>query len=267
MSRKFFVAICGLIIGLSSAGLAAADEGVYVGIRGDVSFLNDSQVSAPQRPGYPSALDVVTKSKTGFAVRGAVGYAFHDTDFRIEGEIGYRRNGLSSMNVNSPGTLVDISAEVVAARAGLPPLASGDDYDYADLPSDLRPLAQNGVPGTVDISGSAEAITLMANGYYDFHLPSGLKPYIGAGLGVAILSANVEGFGRTLTDDSDTVFAYQGIVGVGYEVSMGGMPVTLLLDYSYFGSQNPTLTSKATGTEFEAEFDAHYVGLGALVFF
>ena len=271
MSRKLFILVCVVFLVLSSASLVSADYGPYVGVRGDVSFLNDSDVSAPQRPGYPSALDLTAATKTGYAVRGAVGYAFQNS-FRLEAEIGYRNNGLTGIDIRSPGTLVDISAEGVAAtvnqRAGYLVYADPSMVDYKDLLTDgHKALAHEGAKGKKDISGKAEALTLLVNGYYDFHLESGLKPYVGAGMGVAFLSADAEGFGRKLTDDSDAVFAYQAFAGVGYEVNVGGQPVTFLLDYSYFASQNPTITGKTTGTEFEFEFNGHYLGLGALFFF
>ena len=270
MSRKLFILVCVVFLVLSSASLVSADYGPYVGVRGDVSFLNDSEVSAPQRSGYPSALDLTAATKTGYAVRGAVGYAFQNS-FRLEAEVGYRNNGLTGIDIRSPGTLVDVSAEGVAAKInavapGTYP-ADTSTLDYKHLLDPHRPLAEAAAKGKHDISGKAEAITLLLNGYYDFHLESGLKPYVGAGMGVAFLSADAEGFGRKLTDDSDTVFAYQAFAGVGYEVDLGGRPVTLLLDYSYFASQNPTIKGKTTGTEFEFEFNGHYVGLGALFFF
>ncbi len=92
----------------------------------------------------------------------------------------------------------------------------------------------------------------MANGYYDFHFDSGLKPYIGAGVGVSFLSVEAElsggqAAGRKLVDDSDAVFAYQAFAGIGYEIQVAGRPVTMLLDYSYFANQDPSFKGLTSG--------------------
>ncbi len=274
MLRSLFILISALIMGISSAGLVFADRGFYIGGRGDVSFLNGADTKGPSGD-YPTPLDLTADTKTGFAVRGAVGYAFHN-NFRLEGEVGYRRNGLDSINVRSAGGFVETAAGAIANRFMLP----ANQSSYATLPTvpdpnnpgqtiDLKAVADQQALGTHDIDGTAEAITLLANAYYDFHFASGLKPYIGGGLGVAFLSADVESTltGTTLLDDSDTVFAYQLFAGVGYEIQVADRPVTLLLDYSYFSSQNPSFQGSTTGNTFETEFTGHYVGLGALVFF
>ena len=271
MFRSLFILISALIMGISSAGLVFADRGFYIGGRGDVSFLNSADTKGPSG-NYPTPLDLTADTKTGFAVRGAVGYAFHN-NFRLEGEVGYRRNGLDSINVRSAGGFVETAAPVVAAevnrRAGQVVYSDPANTTYADLFPTHKAVADQQALGTHDIDGNAEAITLLANAYYDFHFASGLKPYIGGGLGVAFLSADVESTltGTTLLDDSDTVFAYQLFAGVGYEIHVADRPVTLLLDYSYFSSQNPSFTGNTSGNTFETEFTGHYVGLGALVFF
>ena len=259
MSRKLFILVCVVSLVLSSASLVSADYGPYVGVRGDVSFLNDAQVSAGPSEDNP-ALDVTAKTQTGYAVRGAVGYAFQN-NFRLEAEVGYRNNGLNSMDVRSPGGLAQIAID---ASGQFP---AGTPFNKLSEPRQQAILAETNK--THALSGNTEAITLLANGYYDFHLESGLKPYIGAGLGVSFISADVDqvSTGRKLVDDSDAVFAYQAFAGVGYEVNLAGRPVTLLLDYSYFASQNPTVKGATTGGEFEFEFTGHYLGLGALFFF
>ncbi|MFO7964764.1 MAG: outer membrane beta-barrel protein [Desulfobacterales bacterium] len=79
--------------------------------------------------------------------------------------------------------------------------------------------------------------SVMANGYYDFLLFSGITPYIGAGIGLAYHDTDF---------DDDTVFAYQGTVGLAMAVSP-----TIDLDFAYrwFASEEPELG----GVEFDYE--------------
>ena len=70
--------------------------------------------------------------------------------------------------------------------------------------------------------------SLLANAYYDFDAGSGIKPYVGGGLGVA----NTD---RSWTDSSDTNFAWQVGGGLGFKV---GDQTTLDIRYRYFRPVN-----------------------------
>ncbi len=69
------------------------------------------------------------------------------------------------------------------------------------------------------VTGDVNALTFMANGYYDFEMGSPLSPYVGVGLGfvTADIELTAPGFG-TLEISSDE-FAYQFMAGAGYEIS------------------------------------------------
>jgi hypothetical protein len=66
------------------------------------------------------------------------------------------------------------------------------------------------------------AFSAMFNGYYDFHLDkfgaegaiTKLTPFIGAGIGAAVIGADAKIAGARIVDDSDTVFAFQAIAGL-----------------------------------------------------
>ena len=80
---------------------------------------------------------------------------------------------------------------------------------------------------------------IMANIMYDFRFGSPIVPYIGAGAGVAFVDASALG-GST----SSTQFAYQGIIGVGYEID----PMWRInIDGRYFGTTNPTINNPLIG--------------------
>ncbi|MGH6950877.1 MAG: outer membrane protein, partial [Vitreimonas sp.] len=71
--------------------------------------------------------------------------------------------------------------------------------------------------GIVD-DGDVHAWSAMANIFYDFSKGGGLEPYIGVGVGAARLNSRVFDGGITLGEE-DTVFAYQGMIGVAASVT------------------------------------------------
>ena len=70
------------------------------------------------------------------------------------------------------------------------------------------------VSGASQAFGMAkDSIAVMGNLLYDFNAGGTIVPYIGAGAGVAFVKTSA--FNQS---DNSTVFAYQGIVGVGYNI-------------------------------------------------
>ena len=87
-------------------------------------------------------------------------------------------------------------------------------------------------------SGSARATTMMLNALYDFNTGTPWTPYIGAGVGGAYVNMNsVRARDNTFAtvDDSDLVFAYQGIAGVSYDFTNN---LAIKADYRYLGTQS-----------------------------
>ena len=119
--------------------------------------------------------------------------------------------------------------------------------------------------GTTSLGGDTTALSFMGNGYYDFDVGLPVVPYVGAGVGIASVSVNASasfaGFSGDVVDDDDTVFAYQGIVGIAYEFS-GDLAATL--EYRYFATTDPELTESAVlgGDTFETEYASHNVAVG-----
>ncbi len=92
--------------------------------------------------------------------------------------------------------------------------------------------------GTLHYAGAAEVqqTSVMANAYYDFFAHQAFTPYVGAGLGIAFINSRF----NALTNSSDTEFAYQAIVGVGYKVTPN---LRLNLDGRYYGTTNPSFNN------------------------
>lgn len=171
-----------------------------------------------------SALPGVTveaEFDNGYGIEGAVGYE-HPSGFRGELALGYRNNDF-------------------------------DDLSFAG--TSFNSLGAN-------IGGQVEALSVMANGYAAFDVGGGFKPFIGAGIGIAYLDAeldlSVPGFGVTASDD-DTVFAYQGIAGIEYEILTDSATIALGVRYSYFATTDPDFGG------LEAEYGTHNVMFGVRI--
>ncbi|MBS0519073.1 MAG: OmpA family protein [Proteobacteria bacterium] len=88
----------------------------------------------------------------------------------------------------------------------------------------------SGISGSAGVSFNQTGI--MANVLYDFMSGQTITPYIGAGAGIAFTNAAALG-----GSSSSTQFAYQGIVGVGWNIDS---QFRLNLDGRYFGTTSPT---------------------------
>src|ERR1700704_6771860 len=80
---------------------------------------------------------------------------------------------------------------------------------------------------------------IMATLMYAFRFGIPIVPYIGAGAGIAFVNASALGGSA-----SSTQFAYQGIIGVGYEIDQNWR---VNIDGRYFGTTNPTINNPLIG--------------------
>jgi opacity protein-like surface antigen len=220
----------------------ATDEGFYISLGAGAVFVNDADVKAHDNPAYSSPFDGETGGEWGGAVHGAVGYGFAN-GLRVEGELGYRKTDIKELTVKEPGSLAAL------------------------LPAGSPPEAVAALRGKQAVDGDVSAFTLMANLYYDIDAGGGWKPYVGGGVGLSRLSISSQSrsTGVTLADAEDTVFAYKIGGGIGYDIdvsdeNLGERPVTVSLDYRYFGTEDPTFRGSVTGTKFDTEQDGHYIG-------
>jgi outer membrane protein OmpA-like peptidoglycan-associated protein len=85
--------------------------------------------------------------------------------------------------------------------------------------------------GYATINGQIQQVSLMANVLYDFFPAAVVTPYVGGGLGVAFLDDSIQGCGLCSTQ-----FAYQGIVGVGWNATPA---LRVGLEGRYYGTTNP----------------------------
>lgn len=94
-------------------------------------------------------------------------------------------------------------------------------------------------------SGSIDNLGVMMNAFYDFHTGQLARPYVGGGFGASRFSAesvrwddgNQIGNGETRLDDSETVFAYQVMAGIEYEITRNA---SIRAGYRFFGTRSAT---------------------------
>jgi outer membrane protein OmpA-like peptidoglycan-associated protein len=83
-----------------------------------------------------------------------------------------------------------------------------------------------------NFGASKDDVGVLANVMYDFNAGGVIVPYIGAGAGIAFVNSSALGL-----SSQSTQFAYQAILGVGYNID----PMFRVnLDARYYGTTNPT---------------------------
>ncbi|HEX9557434.1 MAG TPA: OmpA family protein [Reyranella sp.] len=84
--------------------------------------------------------------------------------------------------------------------------------------------------GNRAITGQISQVTAMANFLYDFNATGTIVPFIGAGAGVGFVDSDF--------NLGSTVFAFQGILGVGYNFSPN---LRFGIEGRYIGTTNPSV--------------------------
>lgn len=108
-------------------------------------------------------------------------------------------------------------------------------------------------------AGDTTAISGMVNVLYDFAIGDAFSPYVGAGLGAAqIEDSGVASINGSSISDDDTVFAYQAMAGLSYDL---GNFWSLTADYRYFASDDVSLTT-ASSVAVEQEYASHSLLIG-----
>lgn len=131
------------------------------------------------------------------------------------------------------------------------------DLEYYYRKSDVDTFA--GGSGSGDITSNS----LMLNAYYDIATGTGWVPYLGAGAGLSEIELQT---GTGSVDDSDTVFAWNLMAGVGYAPT--SMPNTVWsIGYRYFAAEDPEFGITGTTSTTETDYDVHNVEAGVRLLF
>lgn len=145
---------------------------------------------------------------------------------------------------------------------------AGIEWGFWRVEEELRFLRNNGkfcvaVPSAVCSSalGNRRAYAIMTNVLYDFQLSGPVTPHIGGGIGAASLndSVRIPGLG-TFVDNQEWGFAYQGIVGIRYNLSPA---VAVDLDYKFLGTTSTQIrTTSGIPTlpiTYNTDFSSHSI--------
>jgi OOP family OmpA-OmpF porin len=114
-------------------------------------------------------------------------------------------------------------------------------------------------------SGEEEVLTGLMNLFYDFNAKSKrFIPFVGAGIGLANIDADVAYSPNAFIDDDDTTFAYQFIAGAEYKLTKD---LSLIGDARYFALDDPELTrfggpAPAAFVELDSEYDSFSTTIG-----
>jgi len=87
--------------------------------------------------------------------------------------------------------------------------------------------------GFATVSGQIQQVSVMANLLYDFFPGEAITPYVGGGLGIAFVDSTIQGCGLCSTQ-----FAYQGIIGVGWNATNA---LRIGLEGRYYGTTSSNL--------------------------
>ncbi len=112
--------------------------------------------------------------------------------------------------------------------------------------------------------GEEEVLAGLVNLYYDFNLLSKrFKPFVGVGIGIANIEADVS-YAAAFIDDDDTAFAYQLLIGGEYLLTR---EISLVGDARFFVLDDPELTrfggpAPVDFVDLESEYDSFSLSVG-----
>tara|TARA_R110002110_G_scaffold85816_4_gene223709 strand:+ start:43060 stop:44139 length:1080 start_codon:yes stop_codon:yes gene_type:complete len=178
-----------------------------------------------------------------------------DRGWYISGLVGLNKANDSDID----GSGINAEAEFDWGPAGL----AGVGFDYgsnwrAELEAGYRDADIDSVSGATS-TGDIEALSLMANAFYDIDINSSFEPYVGAGLGFARVSADgVSPVSTTSIDDDDYGYALQAAAGVAYPLSER---LKLTVDYRFLSVQDLNYTT-ASGVGVDADYNDHSIFVG-----
>ena len=226
-----------IVLALASTAIAAPalarDKSWYVGVEGGAMIVEDIDYDITSTAGTKLNNAGTADSHYGYDVDAIIGYDFGG--FRLETEVGYREARLDGYR---SGTTTP-AFTATGARADVP----AGNFNYA--------------------GGRTSALSFMVNGLLDFGDDDGIQGFVGGGVGVARVKADNYALNRrgAFLDDSDTVFAYQGLAGVR-------APLTDHLDatlkYRFFNADNGKFID-VSGREFEGRYRSHSI-LGGVTY-
>ena len=156
----------------------------------------------------------------------------------------------ADLMVSVPGPF-SITGEMQFDTGWLAGIAAGRSWNWAAIEGEFS-FTENGLDretltgiGTLGLDGQMRTYAFMVNGYFRLSSQSHFTPYVGVGIGGALIDVealadgNVDWFRA-----NDVQFAYQGIAGVSYAI---GAKNSVGIEYRYFGTSTPSFTDDPSG--------------------
>ncbi len=174
-------------------------------------------------------------------------------------DVDVKGNGLSGVEVSFDeeyGVGAALGYRLPQSGSALDNMRFELEYIYRSQAFDSLSGNVGGTPTSLRLNGDLTGNSVMGNVYYDFANDSGFTPYVGAGIGATFWDFDSSVVG---VDDDDTVFSYQGMIGLYY--SPQSIPNTDWgIGYRYFATLDPEFTT-VIGGGLEHDYDAHNVEL------
>jgi opacity protein-like surface antigen len=270
-------AIVSLTATMSSADAAQP----YASLFGGASFLQSQTLSGKNFTRTTTLItgnsdrDLHTSFKTGFVLGGNAGIEWGN-GLRTELELAFRQNSSkhrAHLRTHFHYKFTSTATTLGGARGGdnyqgggtlfTPTTDEGSTTVFITTNYDRRHT------GVVPANLRLRAWSLMANAWYDFDLGLPVTPYVGGGLGMAMVKVSgdlghFEGddvvLGR-LFERNDTVFAWQLGAGVSMPISDSAK---LFADYRYFSANDAHLILEPgfKGGNVDADFNSHSLMVG-----
>jgi opacity protein-like surface antigen len=261
------------IVSFSAATSAEAAQ-PYASLFGGLSFLQKQKLAGHNFTRTTTSLTVTseqsvdTSFKTGFVLGGNAGIEW-GSGLRTEVELAFRQN-----NSHKSAHLKTHYGYgfYTTSKTG----EGESEVTHTFFTHVTADAQDNDVPANLRL----RAWSLMANAWYDFDLGLPITPYVGGGIGMAMVKVSGS-LGRTnpggttdegtvlprtssivrLHERNDTVFAWQ--LGVG-----ASMPISdttkLFVDYRYFAADDAHLKLEPgfNGGSVDADFNSHSIMAG-----
>jgi OOP family OmpA-OmpF porin len=177
-----------------------------------------------------------------------------------EGGVNWLLNTSTNVTVSGPGFAGNGNANISASTGWTAGGMVGYDFIGPRVELEAR-FIQNTVnvtfPGGATGGGNFNQVPIMANLLYDFNAGGVIVPYIGAGAGVAFQNLQGGGFSNS---GSSAQFAYQGIIGVGWNIDQ---TFRLNLEGRYFGTTQPNYSFSAFNSTASGNFSNNNLSIMA----
>lgn len=228
------------------AAIATASMAVGTAAAADLGGRRGSIKDTPPPPAF---VEPVPTHKFYLAVRGGISFP-EETDFNAL--------GLNIENEYSTGYFIG-GAAGINNLLGVPGLRGDIEIGYTETDVDSHNVGGVNFSGA-NAFGSTSLTYGLASIYYDFNTGTIVKPFIGAGGGIAQVDFDNHGVSAvgTVLSSSETAYAFHITAGANVEITKD---LNFELAYRYLGTTGAELTA-VDGTKTDVDTGDHQIMFG-----